>query len=150
MAPREEDWMLVAPSLELEPRLRGNNMNWKDWVFRLRDDGVVTVDPPLTGEEEDPLTLAIKKWEFIAHCVELGYRVTSTGGSHTCALCKRYRWVVPACDRCPVRRFTGQQYCNGTPIEFLEDTCAMTLTPTIAKAVLYSLMALRDRITQGE
>lgn len=126
-------------------------MKWKDWVFSLSDDAAITVDPPLTGEESDLLGLSIKKWEFIAWCLEEGREIRSTGGSTTCALCARYRWGNPVCDGCPVKRLTDDSFCAGTPISLLDPgDIATTLTPAVAKATLYSLIALKEYLDRKE
>lgn len=142
-------------------------LRWKDWVFSLSDDGEITVSPTLTGEELDSLELTIKRWEFVVQCLELGCEVTSAGEGYTCGLCARYRFPPPPipnsapslspfhsrrqafCAGCPVRNFTGKQFCSGTPLTFVDpyDT-ATTLTLAVAKAIYYSLKALQEYLNR--
>lgn len=64
--------------------------------------------------EDDPMTVAIQKWEFIRDHPE----VEHTGGRETCGLCR----VVDAmeygtCFDCPVTDYARMDSCLGTPFE---------------------------------
>jgi len=85
-------------------------------IFYL-DEGRVKVNPPLTGNEPDPLGLSIAKWRYVQKLCEQQIECND-GGADTCALCKAYlrkspHWVN--CQACPVMRKTGKPICYGIP-----------------------------------
>lgn len=86
------------------------------------------------------LSLAVKKWDFIAAnstLVRYGF------GAASCALCQKYMpnpgWRSEKdCVDCPVRESTGEKYCIGTPFDYVDmiDYVDMTqVTDTERKAV---------------
>ncbi len=67
------------------------------------------------GEGEDPLEIAIQKWEDI----RLG--APSFYGANNCALCEYFHGEGHGCKYCPIYRYTKKVICAGTPYdEFLD------------------------------
>lgn len=60
---------------------------------------------------------SIEKHRFILENIE---SVVSDGGWTTCNLCFLF-WELDNCDKCPVRKKTGQRNCEGSPYVKLEE-----------------------------
>lgn len=122
-------------------------LRWKNHTFRLEDSGRVAIDPPLTGDESDPFTLSIKKWEFIVECLDVGCEVVDDGGYKTCGLCAKYYCGIGSrddragCRDCPIQQFTGCACCINTPMTLWSSNLH---TLAVAQAELYFLKALQE------
>lgn len=76
--------------------------------------------PPLVTKA-NALQYSIAKWKFIAQWLKKGLYLREDGGSETCGLCLLYNHPEQkygpgeACQGCPIRAYTGRQFCADTP-----------------------------------
>ena len=61
------------------------------------------------------LKLSIEKWQTIVEfLIKHPKRIIFDGSGDTCACCRR---SFARCDGCPIKIYTGNPYCTGTPYD---------------------------------